>query len=90
MRELQIDDERRRVQRSRRAHNPKVAGSYPAPATKIEGPGIAWAFVLSGADFAAQLTDNTFPSCALTPEQDSLLAKHLYLKGTITGPGMRS
>jgi hypothetical protein len=36
------------------------------------------------------LTDNTFPSCALTPEQDSLLAKHLYLKGTITGPGMRS
>jgi hypothetical protein len=32
---------------ARRAHNPKVAGSNPAPATK-ENPGIAWVFA-SGA-----------------------------------------
>ena len=41
---------------ARRAHNPKVASSNLAPATKIEGPGAAWAFGLSGPDCAAQLT----------------------------------
>ena len=38
---------------ARRAHNPKVAGSNPAPATIVrglgpEGPGNPWSFVLSG------------------------------------------
>src|ERR1019366_10559327 len=42
---------------ARRAHNPKVASSNLAPATKIEGPGSAWAFVLSGEDSAAQSTE---------------------------------
>ena len=39
---------------ARRAHNPKVVGSNPAPATNIEGPGTAWAFVLCRADSVAQ------------------------------------
>src|ERR1035438_7965059 len=39
---------------ARRAHNPKVASSNLAPATKIEDPGSAWVFVLSGTNSAAQ------------------------------------
>ena len=41
---------------ARRAHNPKVAGSNPAPATKNEGPGAresSGAFAFSGQKLAA-------------------------------------
>jgi hypothetical protein len=39
---------------ARRAHNPKVASSNLAPATKIEDPGSAWVFVPSGTDCGEQ------------------------------------
>ena len=37
---------------------------YGSPATNIEGPGSAWAFVLSGMVFAARLTRSNFSTFA--------------------------
>ena len=38
---------------ARRAHNPKVAGSNPAPATTFKNPGAAPRFLLQGEEGAA-------------------------------------
>lgn len=37
-----------------------VDSHHSSPATKIEGPGTAWAFVQSGADSTEQSTNNKF------------------------------
>ena len=44
--------------------SPLDIGTYP---TNIEGPGSAWAFVLSGTVFAARLTRSNFSTFAYEP-----------------------
>ena len=90
---------------ARRAHNPKVVGSSPAPATKTENQSFGWFFYFKVDDFqsrggvpmnsgVARRADNqkvvgSTPAPATKPKT-SLLAGFFILKLSIFNRGVES